>query len=163
MHIIGNTMSCWSLTAHASRTLVALGYHTINETAHNSDKDELEQIHAAVAWCYHFDRLMSLLLLRPPSLPALAIPVSSLVKHDPGNPMSIFARVMLEMVPIHEKILELTLENASKKSSRTTYSVIADVEQLRSDMTKLHAVMEQVCTKLLYPIESMLIIPSHVP
>jgi hypothetical protein len=146
MHIVGNTTSCWSLTAYASRTLVALGYHTTKQIDSNLDEDEREEIHAALAWCYHFDRLMSLLLLRPPSLPPPVVRVSSLVNHDPRNPMSIFAKVMLEMVPIHEKILELTLESASKPNARSSASVDADVEQLRSEMTKLYTMMEQVCT-----------------
>ncbi|KAF2676111.1 hypothetical protein K458DRAFT_424966 [Lentithecium fluviatile CBS 122367] len=143
MHIIGNTTSCWSLTAHASRTLVALGYHNLNSVGTSSEEED--EIHVAVAWCYHFDRLISLLLLRPPSLPPLDIPVSSLVKHDPGNPMSIFAKVMLEMVSIHEKILQLTLETASKRSARSPYYVNTDVEQLRCRMAEVFTLMEQSC------------------
>ncbi|KAF1958424.1 hypothetical protein CC80DRAFT_524542 [Byssothecium circinans] len=141
MHIVGNSASCWSLTAHASRTLIALGYHIHRKTG--ADVDETEEIHAAVAWCYHFDRLMSLLLLRPPSLPPFDVPVSSLVRHDVTNPMSIFARIMLEMVPIHEKILELTVSNTSGKRSGSNATVKDEVEQLRRQMADVYTLMEQ--------------------
>lgn len=144
MHIIGNTTSCWSLTAYASRTLVALGYQNMDALDSISDKDELKEIHISVAWCYHFDRLMSLLLFRPPSLPPLGVEVSSLVDHDLGNPMSVFAKVMLEMVPIHEKILEMTLESAPTRSARSPQSVSVDVEHLRNRMTNVYATMELV-------------------
>ena len=143
MHIVGNTASCWSLTAYASRTLVALGYHNIHALASSCDREELEEIRVAVAWCYHFDRLMSLLLFRPMSLPHLEVEVSSLVKHVPGNPMSVFAKVMLDMVPIHEKILEMTLDNHSK-GSRSPDAVYADVEQLRRRMAEIYAMVELV-------------------
>jgi hypothetical protein len=146
MHIIGNTTSCWSLTAYASRTLVALGFHNLDALGSNFDKEEVKEIHVSVAWCYHFDRLMSLLLFRLPSLPPLHVEVSSLVEHDPGNPMSVFAKVMLDMVPIHEKILEMTLEGAAKRATRAPYSVNAEVAQLRSKMTEVYATMEQVRT-----------------
>lgn len=145
MHIVGNPTSCWSLTAHASRTLVALSYHTIRDPIPETDYDK--EVHAAVAWCYHFDRCMSLLLLRPPSLPPLGVPVSSLVEHDPANPMSIFARVMLEMVPIHEKILELSLDNSQRRSPELRVSVREEVARLRKQMTDIYVLMENVCEK----------------
>jgi hypothetical protein len=144
MHIIGNSTSCWSLSAYASRTLVALGYHHTDALRSISDGEEYREIRVAVAWCYHFDRLMSLLLLRSPSLPPLDVEVASLVEHDRSNPASVFARVMLEMVPIHEKILEMTLESSSKRAAVSPSSVAADVEDLRSRMAKVYTTMEQV-------------------
>lgn len=144
MHIIGNMTACWGLTAHASRTLVALGYHNMSNLDPNLKHEERLEISVAVAWCYHFDRLTSLLLIRPPSLPPLDVPPSSLVRHDPINPMSIFAKIMLDMVPIHERVLSLTLEGASKQSMRSLDVVSADVESLKSAMMELYATMEEV-------------------
>jgi hypothetical protein len=144
MHIIGNSTSCWNLTAYASRTLVALGYHHTDVLSSTSHGVEHKEIRVAVAWCYHFDRLMSLLLLRSPSLPPLNVDVASLVEHDRSNPASVFARVMLEMVPIHGKILEMTLESSSKRAAVPSSSVVANVEDLRSRMAKVYTTMEQV-------------------
>lgn len=139
MQIMGNPASCWELTAHASRTIVALGYHNINNV---EIKDELdEEILAAVAWCSQFDSCMSLLLLRPRSLPPLHVKVSSLIKPDPANPMSVFEIIAMEMVPVHDKILELTLEPTTKRSAA---SLREEVAWLRDVMADLHRLMEKV-------------------
>jgi hypothetical protein len=128
MQIIGNPTSCWELIAQASRCLVALGYHTITDT---EPKDELdEEIHAAVAWCSQFDSVMSLLLLRPRCLPSLNV-----------NPMSIFEIFAMELIPIHYKILDLTLEAAAK---RPVHSLREEVAWLRSTMSDLLVLMDNV-------------------
>ena len=145
MYIVGNSQSCWSLTAYASRTLVALGYHNISITQTSLPKSEKEQeIHAAVAWCYHFDRVMSLLLVRPPSLPPLQVPMTSLVTYNPDNPMAIFAHVMLELVPIHEKILELTLSGQQGTVGKA--EAAPQVNELRRKMDDIYLNIEHVCT-----------------
>lgn len=139
MQIIGNPASCWELTAHASRTLVALGYHNITEL---EAKDEYEEeIQAAIAWCSHFDSCMSLLLLRPRSLPPMNIKISSLIKANPLNPMSVFEIIAMEMIPVHDKILELTLNPASKK---TGAPLREDVAQLRQQMSDIYSLMQRV-------------------
>ncbi|KAJ4304688.1 hypothetical protein N0V90_000215 [Kalmusia sp. IMI 367209] len=140
MYIIGNSTSCWSLTAHASRTLVALGYHNVHNLISKSEQDQ--EIHAAVAWCYHFDSIMGLLLLRPPSLPKLQVPISSLVEYNPHNPMAIFALIMLELVPIHEKLLDFTLPGQTKDMSKS--EVGTQVDDLRAKMDKIYSMVEQV-------------------
>lgn len=139
MQIMGNPVSCWELTAHASRAIVALGYHNITDTEPETDLDR--EIHAAVAWCAQFDSVMSLLLLRPRSLPPLNVKVSSLLKPDPANPMSIFEIMAMEMVPVHDKILELTLEPAGKRS---IVSFKEDVAWLRTQMADIHNLLEKV-------------------
>jgi hypothetical protein len=140
MQIVGNPASCWELIAHASRTLVALGYHTITS---NEAKDEYdEEIQAAVAWCSHFDSCMSLLLLRPRSLPPMNIKISSLIKPNPLNPMSVFEIIAMEMIPVHDKILELTLDSTSKKSGA---SLKEEVAWLREQMSDIYNLMQRVC------------------
>jgi hypothetical protein len=140
MQIIGNPTSCWELIAQASRCLVALGYHTITNTEPENELDE--EIHAAVAWCSQFDSVMSLLLLRPRCLPSLNLKVSSLLKPDPSNPMSIFEIFAMELIPIHYKILDLTLEAAAK---RPVHSLREEVAWLRSTMSDLLVLMNNVC------------------
>ncbi|KAF1971323.1 hypothetical protein BU23DRAFT_186123 [Bimuria novae-zelandiae CBS 107.79] len=145
-YIVGNSSSCWSLTAYASRTLVALGYHNISQAQLSTPKSEQEQeIHAVVAWTYHFDRCMSLLLLRPASLPPLRVPVSSLVSFGPENPMAIFALVMLELVPIHEKILELTLAGQQRRVE--TGDAEPQVTEMRRKMDDILLRIEQARAK----------------
>ena len=139
MQIVGNPASCWELTAHASRTIVALGYHNISDL---EAKDEYEEeIQAAVAWCSHFDSCMSLLLLRPRSLPPMNIKASSMIKMNPLNPMSVFEMIAMEMVPVHDKILDLTLDSTSKKSG---VPLKEEVAQLRQQMSDIYILMQQV-------------------
>ena len=159
MYVVGNSQSCWSLTAYASRTLVALGYHNISNSQLSHPKTEQEQeIHAAVAWCYHFDRIMSLLLLRPLSLPPLQVPMSSLILYDADNPMAIFALVMLEFVPIHEKILEMTLAGQHRAMDKAEAE--PQVNELRRKMDNIYLTIEQVRTNAGLTIQP-LIKPRH--
>lgn len=144
MQIIGNSTGCWGLTTHASRTLMMLGHHVHREPGDGCH--DMHEIYAAVAWCYHFDRLLSLLLLRPLTLPPYAIPVASLIQHDAMNPMSIFAAFWLETVPVMEKIVELTVDNAPVKGSAINGAEAqAAVEQLRIQMEDIFSKMQFVC------------------
>ena len=155
MYVVGNSQSCWSLTAYASRTLVALGYHNISNSQLSHPKTEQEQeIHAAVAWCYHFDRIMSLLLLRPLSLPPLQVPMSSLILYDADNPMAIFALVMLEFVPIHEKVLEMTLAGQHRAMDKAEAE--PQVNELRRKMDDIYLTIEQVRTTAGLLIQSLI-------
>ncbi|KAL6704078.1 hypothetical protein ACN47E_008741 [Coniothyrium glycines] len=136
MQIIGNPASCWELIAQASRTIVALGYHNIKEAELKDDVGE--EIGAVVAWCSQFDSCMSLLLLRPRSLPPLNVKESTLLKPDPANPMSIFENVAMEMIPVHDKILTLALDSSAK---RPTASLNEDVAWLRTTMAGIQELM----------------------
>jgi hypothetical protein len=139
MQIIGNPAACWELVAHASRTIVALGYHNIASTEPENDLDE--EIHAIVAWCAQFDSVMSLLLLRPKSLPPLKVKVAALLKPDPANSVDIFEVVAMELVPVYDKILSLTLEMNAK---RPLPALKAEVAWLRSAMADIMSLMERV-------------------
>ncbi|KAF2875454.1 putative Zn(II)2Cys6 transcription factor-like protein [Massariosphaeria phaeospora] len=157
MQIAGDPNACWALTASASRTLVALGYHNLR---HISPRNELDlEIQAAVAWCCQLDRCMSLLLLRPPSLPKLHIAVSQLVKLDPSNPMSGFAILELEFAPVHEKILELILDAPSKDRPEVRVSLTNEVAILRQHMAQIAVTMEMARAK--FSVESNLDLLLH--
>jgi hypothetical protein len=120
---------------------VALGYHRITNSVPGNDLDT--EIYAAVAHCAQLDSIMSLLLLRPRSLPTLEVNVSELLQADPSNPMSIFEIAALKMVPVHNKILDLTLESNLKRS---TVVLKEEVTQLRTQMKDIHEVMVKVLT-----------------
>lgn len=143
MQIIGNPASCWELTAHASRTIVALGYHTIDRT---EPKDDLEEeINAVVAWCSQYDSCMSLLLLRPRSLPPLKVKELSLLTLDHANPMTIFDIMAMEMIPVHDRILKLSLEANAK---RHAVALKDEVGRLRQTMADILGRMEEVRNRL---------------
>lgn len=141
MQILGNCSSCAELIASASRVIVALGYHHITNTVPKNDFET--EIYAAVAHCAQLDSIMSLLLLRPRSLPALEVKVSELLQADPSNPMSVFEIAALKMVPVHNKILDLTLESSTKRSPTVLKEQVA---QLRAQMKDIHEFMAKVPT-----------------
>ena len=140
MQIIGNPVGCWELTAHASRTLVALGYHQIDKPVPETETEK--EIYSIVANCAYFDSVMSLLLLRPRSLPKLRVKVSDLLQSHPQGPISV-----LEMIPVHDKILDLTLDSGAKRSPAVLKDEIA---QLRSKMQHVYKLMEKVSKSTLY-------------
>ncbi|KAH3947592.1 hypothetical protein HBH53_116340 [Parastagonospora nodorum] len=145
MQIMGNPTSCWELIAHAARSIVALGYHNIADSEPESDLDE--EIYAALAWCGQFDSVMSLLLLRPRSLPPLNIKISSLVKPEPTNPMCIFEVFGMELIPVHDKILDITLEAAAK---RPVHQLGEEVAWCRATMADILVLMERDCPSHLF-------------
>jgi hypothetical protein len=145
MQIIGNPVQCWELTAHASQTIIALGYHNINKTV--PETDEEREIYAIVAHCAELDSAMSLLLLRARSLPKFQIKIYDLLRADPTNPMSV-----LEMLSVQDKILDLSLPSNPKRSPS---ALKEEVAQLRSQMKDIYVLMEQViCLSKIIPLQS---------
>ncbi|CAE7013165.1 hypothetical protein PTNB73_00946 [Pyrenophora teres f. teres] len=132
MQIIGNPVGSWELTAHASRTIVALGYHQIDKTVAENDTER--EIYTIVANCAYFDSVMSLLLLRPRSLPKLRVSVADLLRGQDS------AMSLLEMIPVHDKILDLTLDSGAKRSSAMLKDEVA---LLRSQMHDVYKSMEK--------------------
>jgi hypothetical protein len=147
MQIMGNSVSCAELTASASRVIVALGYHHITNTVPKNDLDT--EIYAAVAHCAQLDSIMSLLLLRPRTLPTLKVNVSELLQADPSNPMSIFEIAALKMVPVHNRVLDLTLKSNMKRSMIVLKEEVA---QLRAQMKDVYTVMMKVPTILYHVV-----------
>lgn len=84
---------------------------------------------------------MSLLLLRPRSLPTLHVKASKLIQIDVTNPMTIFEVMAMEMIPVHDKILDLALETAAERSVTALKN---DVAWLRTEMSRIHKVMTEV-------------------
>ena len=134
MQIIGNPVQCWELTAHASQTIIALGYHHINKMA--PETDEEHEIYSIVAHCAELDSAMSLLLLRPRSLPKFQVKIYDMMRGNPANPMSV-----LEMLYLQDKILDLTLASGPKRSPN---EMKEEVAQLRAQMKDIYVMIEKV-------------------
>ncbi|KAJ5118632.1 uncharacterized protein N7443_007562 [Penicillium atrosanguineum] len=108
MQFRGDVSQCWTLTSFASRILVSLNYHTLNGLSPSSDTES--QIHGAIFTCYHFDKLLSSLLLRPPSLPELKVKPADLVQLDPHTPLTAIMKAIVELAQIQEVTLSLALK-----------------------------------------------------
>ncbi|KAJ5820297.1 transcriptional regulator family: Fungal Specific TF [Penicillium riverlandense] len=108
MQYQGNMSRCWMFTALASRIIVSLGYHNITDT---EPRNEVEgDIHACVYTCYYFDKTLSLLLLRPPSLPDLKVEPAQLIHVDPDLPTSAMIVGIVEYSHLKHTLLDVLLD-----------------------------------------------------
>jgi hypothetical protein len=105
---LGNTSRCWMLTAVASRILVALNYHNITEIEPRDDVEE--DIHACVYTCYYFDKTLSLLLLRPQSLPDLKVDPAQLIHMDPSLPTTPMITAIVEFSHLKNILVDILLD-----------------------------------------------------
>lgn len=95
-------------TAVASRVLVALNYHNITDA---EPRDNVEEdIHACVYTCYYFDKTLSLLLLRPQSLPDLKVDPAQLIHMDPGLPTTPMITAIVEFSHLKNILLNILLD-----------------------------------------------------
>ncbi|KAJ5798051.1 transcriptional regulator family: Fungal Specific TF [Penicillium pulvis] len=108
MQYLGNMSRCWMFTAHASRIIVALNYHNITNPI---PQNEVEgDIHACVYTCYYFDKTLSLLLLRPPSLPELKVEPAQLIHLDPELPTTAMIRGIVDLAHLKNTLVHVLLD-----------------------------------------------------
>ncbi|KGO75451.1 Transcription factor, fungi [Penicillium italicum] len=108
MRYLGNMTRSWMLTALASRMIVSLNYHNITDA---SPRTEIEEsIHACVYTCYYFDKTLSLLLLRPPSLPDLKVKPTQLIHIDPDLPTYAIMTGIVEYSELKSTLLNILLD-----------------------------------------------------
>ncbi|KAL2694981.1 hypothetical protein AAEP93_003076, partial [Penicillium crustosum] len=92
VQLLGETSRSWFLTALAARSLVALGYHHLSPIfLASNDGSEIRQ---TVYWCYYMDKTLSMLLVRPSSLPDLPFDPATLVHLDPKNPLTYKVKIL---------------------------------------------------------------------
>lgn len=126
------------LTALASRIIVALNYHNIVDV---SPRTEIEEnIHACVYTCYYFDKTLSLLLLRPPSLPDLKIKPAELVHIDPDLPTSAMVTGIVEYSELKSCLLNVLLDTKTIGDSEKA-NILSD---LVVQAHKIHSNMQTV-------------------
>ncbi|KAL2845923.1 hypothetical protein BJY01DRAFT_213772, partial [Aspergillus pseudoustus] len=135
MQLRGDMFRAWTLISIASRTLVALNFHTIGSASQCTETEK--QIRAAVLSCYYLDKILSVLLLRPPSLPRLKAEPTDLVALDPHIPLSAILKAMVEFAQIQEVVLDILFE--SGRSDERQQSAIIDVL-----IQKMYSIREQL-------------------
>lgn len=108
MQFMGNMSRSWTMTALASQMIVTLNYHNITNTV---PRDEFEKdIHACVYTCYFTDKTLSLLFLRPPSLPELKVDPAQLVHLDPSRPTTPMIIGIVQYAEIRNTLLKVLLD-----------------------------------------------------
>ncbi|KGO48458.1 Transcription factor, fungi [Penicillium expansum] len=109
MRYLGNMTRSWMLTALASRMIVSLNYHNITDA--NPRTEIEESIHACVYTCFYFDKTLSLLLLRPQSLPSLKLKPTQLIHIDPDLPTYAMMTGIVEYSELKSTVLNVLLES----------------------------------------------------
>ncbi|GFF28606.1 hypothetical protein IFM61606_10191 [Aspergillus udagawae] len=132
MRALGNPIGCSTITASASRTLVALGYH--NLTQFSSDPKVNEEVRATVSWCYILDKNLALLLFRPQALPPLQIPVQSLTTPGTSGSEENLTPLFLELAQAQETALNLVAVSEQHANGW----LITGISSIRRDMANLY-------------------------
>ncbi|KAE8346248.1 hypothetical protein BDV24DRAFT_158490 [Aspergillus arachidicola] len=136
MEVLGDIPGRSALTVSAARTLVALGYHHPVKVI--SETEDIEWVHACIAWCYLFGKNTSMLLLRPQSLPKLPVPATSNIPSDSSNPMTAFMELSLGIAQAQEAALDLIF--AGDQNDHNTWrteinSILRHIETINSSIT----------------------------
>ncbi|CAG8097725.1 unnamed protein product [Penicillium salamii] len=130
----GDMSRSWTLTAFASRTLVSLNYHSIDSiTLFDETKRD---IYGSLYTCYYLDKMLSVLLLRPPSLPKLKIKPVELVQLDPRLPLSATVKIMVGFAQIQEGVLDIL--NHTNNNDQVTF-----LTKLTRDTHEIYELMKK--------------------
>ncbi|KAJ5668381.1 uncharacterized protein N7477_006951 [Penicillium maclennaniae] len=121
---LGNMSWCWMFTATASRILVALNYHNITDTEPRNDEED--DIHACVYTCYYFDKTLSLLLLRPQSLPDLKVDPAQLIHMDPELPTTPMITAIVKFSHLKNTLVNILLDTKEMRDMEKA-SILSDL------------------------------------
>ena len=131
----GDMSRSWTLAALASRTLVSLNYHSIDSLRFIDETNR--DIYGSLYTCYYLDKMLSVLLLRSPSLPRLKVKPADLVLLDPQFPLSASIKIMVEFAQIQEGVLDIL--NYTNKNDQ-----VAVIPNLIRSMHGIHALIQKV-------------------
>jgi predicted phosphatase len=139
----GDMSRSWTLAAFASRTLVSLNYHSIDSITLNDETKR--DMYGSLYTCYYLDKMLSVLLLRSPSLPKLKIKPTDLVYLDSQLPLSASVKTMVEFAQIQEGVLDIL--NHTCKNDQVTV-----INQLLRDMHEINALIKKVSDPCIHSI-----------
>lgn len=137
VQLIGETSRSWFLTALASRGLVSLGYHQLTPGVLASD--DRSEIRDSVHWCYYMDKTLSMLLVRPSSLPDLQFNPAILVQTDPRNLLSYKVKILVQLAHVQDLYLNALAERQKNRPypSNLVESLQAELYSVRLDILEL--------------------------
>ncbi|CAG7925105.1 unnamed protein product [Penicillium olsonii] len=130
----GDMSRSWTLTAYASRTLVSLNYQSMGPiTLWDETKRD---IYGSLYTCYYLDKMLSVLLLRPPSLPKLKLKPAELVQLNPHLPLSASVKVMVEFAQIQEVVLDILNHANTDNQANITMKLNRDMYEIHHTIKK---------------------------
>lgn len=98
----------------------------------------MQDVYGTFYLCYYLDKILSVLLLRPPSLPRLNIKPEDLVRLEPRLPFSACVKAMVCFGQIQEEILDILFNHSAMNDQ-----VIA-ANALIQEIYHVCAVMDEV-------------------
>lgn len=116
---------------------MALGYHNLGGRLLEED-EHFSEIRYSVYWCYYLDKTLSMLLVKPPSLPSLNIEPVILVESKPVDPLYMKVKIFIRLARVQDGILGL-LVKGDKLYEGQVPAVIPTLE------TELQAIWHDLC------------------
>ncbi|KAE8374343.1 hypothetical protein BDV26DRAFT_296048 [Aspergillus bertholletiae] len=155
----GNLTKAWTLTAFAAQLLVTMDYHTVTEDTPIRNQEE-EDARCCLFSCHYLDKTLSMLLLRPPSLPRLRIRPTLLFPFEEGASLGMVAKTMAELAEVQEAVLEILHGHPGLSDPTDTTTkldmIIQDLVSMKNVIderrvnSKLEIQMEWVATEFRY-------------
>ncbi|KAI9926480.1 hypothetical protein ASPWEDRAFT_176548 [Aspergillus wentii DTO 134E9] len=135
VQLLGDASRAWVLNAFASQVLVSLGYHNAT-TESLEDNDSKYEIHDCIFWCYYYDKTLSMLLVRPPSLPNIRLQPTSLVRVQPKDPLTWKVRILVRLSQVQETALSLVLRDKEMRVPIVAESLRRELESIQAETTQ---------------------------
>ncbi|GKZ48425.1 hypothetical protein AbraIFM66951_000486 [Aspergillus brasiliensis] len=137
----GNPTRGWTLTAFASQLLVTMNYHTIRIDTPVQNQEEEDARHCLFS-CFYLDKMLSMLLLRPPSLPILKFDPSLLVPINDNIPLAMIMKSMVELAQVQGAAMELVCGQLGPMDRDSLATKLGAIIQ---DLMSLRSVIDERC------------------
>lgn len=138
VQLLGDSSRSWFLTACAARALVALGYHQSSRIT--ADTNEGFEIRHCVFWCYYFDKTLSMLLVRPSSLPDMQFAPGDLVHTDSDDPLTIKVKILVRLAQVQDAYLPFIVGHKRAQAGPAS----ARLDALETELRYIHEDVIQV-------------------
>ncbi|OJJ08304.1 hypothetical protein ASPVEDRAFT_179566 [Aspergillus versicolor CBS 583.65] len=132
VQLLGDSSRSWFLTACAARALVALGYHQSSRIT--ADTNEGFEIRHCVFWCYYFDKTLSMLLVRPSSLPDMQFAPGDLVHTDSDDPLTIKVKILVRLAQVQDAYLPFIVGHKRAQAGPAS----ARLDALETELRYIH-------------------------
>ncbi|KAK1149345.1 hypothetical protein N8T08_006568 [Aspergillus melleus] len=129
LQLLGDASQAWTLTSFASRVMVALGYHNLSPQA-LKEHDNSAEIRHCTYYCYYLDKALSMLLVRPSSLPDLDLDPVSLIELNYTEPLKIKMGILVKLSHVQDGVLSLLI----KGDKLTEVEASASIPALKSEL-----------------------------
>jgi hypothetical protein len=119
-------------------------------TSFDSDSDEENEIRRCIYYCYYMDKTLSMLLLRPPSLPQLLFNPADLVPTDPQLPISMHVKILVKLARVQDVALSLVLKDPR-------HQILANKEfMLENIQTELKSIGDEIQQVIKFPFTPLM-------